>query len=150
MKLKFEVEIDAPIDDVWAALDNPDNITRWMQNLESFTMTSGEPGQPGSTAELVFDENGREVVLKETITERRAPDFMASTYETPSGAVLVVNHFEAIDDNRCRWSSWCNLQLTGLMKYLGLFIRSATRKRTEGDMQRFKLMVESDLAENNE
>ena len=77
------------------------------------------------------------------IGKRHHPDVAAE-------GQIHANHFEAIDDNRCRWSSWCNLQLTGLMKYLGLFIRSATRKRTEGDMQRFKLMVESDLAESNE
>jgi hypothetical protein len=33
-----------------------------------------------------------------------------------------------------------------VMKYLSVFLAGSIRRRTEGDMQRFKLMVESDLA----
>ena len=150
MKLNSEIDIDAPVDVVWAAFENPDNTSRWMQNLESITTTSGEPGQPGAMTELVFDENGREVVLKQTVAERRAPDFLAVTFETPGGSMLVVNHFEALDDQRTRWSSWCNFNFTGLMKFFAIFMRGSMRRREEADMQRFKLMVESDLAEKNE
>jgi hypothetical protein len=32
------------------------------------------------------------------------------------------------------------------MRFASLFVASAIRKRTEGDMQRFKLLVESDVA----
>lgn len=146
MKLKFDIEIDARIDEVWAAFDNPDNMSRWMQNFHSFTPTSGEPGQPGSVAELVFDENGKKVVLKETVTERRDPDLMAGSYESPHGSTLIVNHFEPLDSGRTRWSSWCNFTFKGFMKFMSFFIAGTIRKRTEGDMQRFKLMLESDLA----
>ena len=35
------------------------------------------------------------------------------------------------------------------MRFMALFIGGVIRKRTEGDMHRFKLMVESDLAGDN-
>lgn len=146
MKQKFEIDIDADIDTVWAAFTNPDNMRRWMQNFESFTTTSGQPGQSGATANVVFNENGKQVVLKETITERREKTFLAGTYEAPHGTTKIVNHFEAVDSNSTRWSSWCNFTFTGLMRFLSLFIAGTIRKRTEGDMARFKLMVESDEA----
>ncbi|MDH3990150.1 MAG: SRPBCC family protein, partial [Gammaproteobacteria bacterium] len=97
-------------------------------------------------AELVFDEKGKKVVLRETITERRVPDFLAGSYESEHGTTIIVNHFEAIDASTTRWSSWCNFTFTGFMKFMSLFIGNVIRKRTEGDMQRFKLMVESDEA----
>jgi uncharacterized protein YndB with AHSA1/START domain len=150
MKLNFAVEIDASIDEVWPAFTNPDNISRWMQNFASFTPVSGEPGREGAVAEVVFNENGTRVVMKETITERRDPDFLAGTYETDHGSTVIVNHFEAIDDARTRWTSWCNFTFTGLMRFFSIFVGGAIRKRTEGDMQRFKLMVESDLAGKSE
>jgi len=146
VKLKLEILIDAAQDKVWAAFDNPDNMSRWQQNFHSYTHKAGEPGQPGAVAELVFNENGRKVVLQETITERRAPDFLAGTYESSHGTSIIVNHFEAIDGNTTRWSSWGNFTFTGFMRYLSLFIGPALRRRTEGDMARFKLMVESDEA----
>ena len=146
MKIRFEQVIDANIATVWAAFTDPENMKRWQENHESFKTISGEPGQPGSIAELVFDENGRKVVLKETVTEVREPDFMAGIYESPHGTTLIVNHFESIDDDRTRWTSWCNFSFKGFMKLMSLFIAGAIRKRTEGDMQRFKLMVETDQA----
>lgn len=144
MKLKFETEIDADIDAVWAAYTNPENMARWIQSFVSHTHVSGEPGQPGATATLVFDENGKEVALTETITERRDPDFLAATFEAEHGTTHIVNHFEAIDTNRTRHTSWVRFSFHGLLRFMAIFIRGAVRKRTEGDMARFKLMVESD------
>jgi uncharacterized protein YndB with AHSA1/START domain len=146
MKQKFEIEIDAGVDTVWTAFTNPDNMRRWVKNFKSFTSTSGIPGQPGATGEIVFDENGREVVLKEKITERREKAFLAATYEASHGTTQIVNHFESVEPNTTRWSSWCKFTFNGFMKFLSLFMAGTIRRRTEGDMARFKLMVESDEA----
>jgi len=146
MKFKFEVVIDADLETVWSAFDNPDNMARWQQNLESFRHVSGEPGQPGAISELVYDEKGRKLILKETITERREPIFLAGTYESSTGNMLIVNHFEAVDEHSTRWTAWCNFSFEGIMKVMSLFIGGAIRKRTQADMERFKLMVETDRA----
>ena len=146
MKQKFEITVDAGVDAVWAAFTNPDNMGRWVQNFKSITPKSGKPGQPGSTAEVVFDENGKEVVLTETVTERREKSFFAGDYESPHGKTHIVHHFEAVDDNTTRWTSWCRFTFSGFMKVFSIFMGGAIRKRTEGDMARFKLMVESDEA----
>ncbi len=146
MKLNYEILIGASQDRVWAAFDNPDNMRRWQQNFHSYTRKSGEPGQPESVTELVFDEKGKKVILNETITERREPDFLAGTYESAHGTTIIVNHFEIVDENTTRWSSWCNFTFKGIMRFMSLFIGGAVRKRTEGDMARFKLMVETDEA----
>jgi uncharacterized protein YndB with AHSA1/START domain len=146
MKLKFETVIDASPETVWAAFDNPDNMARWQQNLQSFNHISGEPGQAGAVSELRYDEKGKEVILTETITERREPDFLAGTYDSPMGKTLIVNHFEAVDEKSTRWTSWCNFTFNGFMKVMSLFVSGMIRKRTEADMERFKLMVETDQA----
>jgi uncharacterized protein YndB with AHSA1/START domain len=146
MKMNFDIQIDADIDRVWTAFTDPDNMRRWVQNFKSFTPTSGEPGQPGATAEIVFDEKGKEVTLKETVTERREKSFLAATFEMPHGTSQIVNHFEVVDAKTTRWTSWCKFSFTGLMNVLSVFMAGTIRKRTEGDMNRFKLMVESDIA----
>ena len=146
MKLDFEIDIDASIEDVWAAFDNAENMTRWMQNLVSYRHLSGERGQPGSTGELTFDENGKEVILLETVTERREPDFLAGKYEADHGTTHIVNHFEAIDTNKTRYTSWVRFKFKGFLRIFAIFIGGAIRKRTEADLERFKLMIESDLA----
>ena len=144
MKLKFETVIDADLSSVWAAFDNPDNMQRWQQNLESFNHISGERGQPGAVSELVYDERGKKVVLREEITERREPNFLAGFYESPMGKTVIVNHFEQIGEDATRWTSWCNFTFQGFMKVMSIFVSGMIRKRTEADMARFKLMVETD------
>jgi len=148
MKLKFETVIDASREIVWAAFDDPNNMMRWQQNLESFNHISGEPGRPGAISELIYDEKGKKVILREEVTERREPSFMAGAYESPMGTTLIVNHFEEIDENSTRWTSWCNFTFKGFMKVMSLFVSGIIRRRTEADMERFKLMVETDQASN--
>lgn len=143
MKLNFDQTIDADLPTVWAAFVDPENMRRWQQNFESYTHKSGVRGQPGATAELVFNEGKKKIILKETITERRDPDFLAGSYESAYGTTVIVNHFEAINATTTRWTSWCNFSCKGLMKIMAVFVAGSMRKRTEGDMQRFKLLVET-------
>ncbi len=144
MKTRHEILIDAPREVVWAAFDNPDNMPRWQPSLKSFQSTAGTPGQPGAIAELVYDENGRDIHMTETITERREPDFMAGVYTTQWGKTVIVNHFEDAGDGKTRWVVYANHFFKGLMKLMSIFFAGSIRERTENDLQRFKLLVESE------
>ena len=143
MKTRHEVLIDAPRNVVWAAFDDPDNMPRWQPTLRSLTPREGIPGQPGAVSELVYDENGREVRMVETITERREPDFMASIYTSQYGKTIIVNHFEDAGDGQTRWVVYANHLFKGMMKLMSLFYARSIRERTDSDLQRFKLLVES-------
>lgn len=148
MKHKTEVVIDADRETVWRLFDNPDNMTKWQPTLKSFTHRSGTPGEPDAVSDLVYDENGREVILTETITARRQPDFLAGTYESKWGNAVIVNRFEEVDDGRTRWVTYQNHAFKGFMKILALFVARSIRKRSETDMERFKLFVETEAAAN--
>ena len=146
MKLNFEQTIDASLKTVWAAFNTSSNKKRWQQNFESYTHMSGDPGQPGAISELIFNENGKMMVINETIMESREPDFLSAKYESKYSSTIIVNHFESIDENTTRWTAWCNFAFKGFMKIMALFIAGKIRKRTEDDMHRFKLLVETDEA----
>ena len=145
MKMKFEVEVDAEPATVWAAFDSTDNLQKWQPTLVSIEHKTGQPGHPEAVAELTYDENGRRIVMTETITERREPDFMAGTYESNHGTSLIVNTFEKLD-NGTRWTAWHNMRFSGMAKLFAIFVQKKVRKRIEDDMQRFKLMVETERA----
>jgi len=149
LKTKFEVIISADRDTVWQAFDDPDNMVKWQPTLKSFAHKSGPRGEVGSVAELVYEENGREIVMTETITEKRKPDFMAGIYESKWGNALIVNYFASVEGNKTRWVGHANHRFKGFMKLMSLFIRKSICERTESDMQRFKLLVESQLAARN-
>jgi hypothetical protein len=146
MKARFEVIVNADRNTVWDAFDNPDNIPKWQPTLKSFPHKSGTPGEVGAITELVYDENGRELVMSETITERRRPDFMAGIYTTKGRKSLIVNYFEIIEGDKTRRVRHANHNFSGFMKLVSPFIRKTIFDRTDNDMQRFKLMIESQRA----
>jgi hypothetical protein len=147
MKFRNEIVIDADQQSVWATFHKRENMKAWQPTLEAFTSVSGENGQPGAVAELVYDENGRKVKLIETITERREPHFMAGTYESDIGSALIVNHFEDIGEGRTRWIMYGNHSFKGVFRLLGIFFAGSVRKRNEDLMNSFKLFAETQQAE---
>lgn len=146
MKIRTEVVIDAGPKAVWQIFDNPDNMKKWQPTLKSFRTISGEQGQPGAISELIYDENGREVRMIEHVTERREPHFMAGTYASDWGKAIVVNQFEDLGDGRTRWVAWWNHTSRGFMRLLSPFMKRSMARRIDDDLQRFKLMVESESA----
>lgn len=146
MKHKTEVLIDADRATVWRIFDDADNMMKWQPTLKSFTHKSGTPGQLDAVSELIYDENGREVVMTETITARREQSFLGGTYESKWATVVIFNHFEQTDDGKTRWVSNTNYMFKGFMKIMALFMRKSICDRSEIDMNRFKLLVETQVA----
>ena len=146
MKHKTEIVIDANRAIVWRLFDDPDRMLEWQPTLKSFTHKSGTPGQPDAVSELVYDENGRDVVMIETITARREPDFLGGTYESNWGTVVIFNRFEVTKDGQTRWVVNTNYNFKGLMKITALFMRKSICRRTDRDLNRFKLLVETEVA----
>lgn len=146
MKHKAEVLIDADLATVWRMFDDPANMAKWQPTLKSFTHKSGTPGQEDAVAELVYEENGREILMTETITARREPNFLGGTYESDWGSVVVFNHFEEVGESKTRWTSNVNYGFRGLMKIMAFFMQKSIRNRSDRDMNRFKLLVETETA----
>ena len=81
MKYTVEIEINKPVDRVIELFDNPDNMDKWMEGLQSFEPISGVPGQPGATSKLKFKMGKREIEMIETVTVRNLPDEFSGNYE---------------------------------------------------------------------
>ncbi len=150
MKTKTEIIIDADRNTVWRLFDSPDNLHRWQPTLKSITHRSGIPTELGAVSELVYVEYGRDITMTQTVIERREPDFVAAEYVSRWGKALLVNRFEAIDDNTTRWLAYANHTFTGVMRLGGLFIGKSIRERAEANMNRFKLLVETENVQNEQ
>ena len=60
MRYTQEIEINKPIDQVIALFDNPDNMDKWMDGMQSFEPLSGTPGQAGAKSRLKFKMGKRD------------------------------------------------------------------------------------------
>jgi len=146
MKMTYEAEIQAGRDFVFAMFDNPDMLDKWQPTLDSFRHLAGEAGKSGTVSELVYNEKGKKIVMTVTANERREPQFLAGTYDNAWATTFIVNHFEEVDDKTTRFVSYTNIRFKGFMNIMSFFVAKSIRARAEADLNRFKLLVETEAA----
>lgn len=144
MKFTFELVINRSREEVWRIFDNSDNMKKWQPTLKKFEPQSGAPGQVGAVSKLTYDENGREIVLIETITSRNEPEEFSGTYASPMAHNVIKNRFVKLDENRTKWIIECKFIFSGFWKLLSPLMKGMIKKRTEKDINQFKKLAESE------
>ena len=144
MKYECEILIDLPRERVIELFDNPENLPKWQKGLQSFELISGEEGKPGAKSRLVYDMDGREVVMIETIVTRNIPDEFTATFEAPGVYNLNKNLFYEHGPNQTRWVVETEFKMTSLvMRFMGIFMRSSFPKETMKNLEAFKAFAEA-------
>jgi uncharacterized protein YndB with AHSA1/START domain len=147
VKFNLETTLEKPIDEVWRAFNNPENLKRWMPTLTDFQPISGTPGQTGAVSRLTIVENGRTIIMDETIIARREPSEFDGRYDTEYGVSTVKNRFESMAGGQTKWTIDAEFSFKGFFRFLAPAFRGFIRKRLDEDCNRFKEKLEAgDLA----
>ena len=142
MRYTTEVTIDLPRARVIELFDNPDNMAKWQKGFKSMETIEGEAGTAGAKSRLLYDENGREVEMIETIIRSDLPDEISFVFEAKHVRNQNENRFHETGDGTTRWVQDNEFRSTGLMALMAIFIRGAFPKQTLKDMNRFKAFAE--------
>jgi carbon monoxide dehydrogenase subunit G len=105
MKYSVEIEINRPIEKVIELFDNPNNMDKWMEGLQSFEHLSGVAGQPGAKSKLRFKMGKREIDMIETIHTRNLPDEFSGIYEAKGVYNKVTNRFLKLSQDKTKYSA---------------------------------------------
>ncbi len=143
MRYTSEITINRPVDVVTRLFDDPKNLYAWMDGLQSFELLSGEQGQPGAKAKLVYQMGKRRVEMIETITERNLPDIFAGTYDADGVHNIVVNKFIALPDGNTRYITENEFQFKGFMRIIAFLMPGAFKKQSFKYLEQFKAFVEN-------
>ena len=143
MKYEVEMTIDLPRDRVIELFDNPDNLPKWQEGLQSFELISGEAGQPGAKSRLVYLEGGRRIEMIETIEKRALPDEFTGTYEADNVWNHISNRFYEEGSDKTRWVMESEFKFSGIWRILSIFMRGSFPKQTKEMMTDFKEFAES-------
>lgn len=138
-----EIIINKPIEKVVELFDNPDNLYKWMEGLQSFEHISGEVGMPGAKSRLKFKMGKREIEMIETINVRNLPDEFTGTYEVEGVYNIVKNKFIKISENETKYISENEFQFKGFMKLIAFFMPGAFKKQSVKYLNDFKKFAES-------
>lgn len=142
MKFSCETEINKPVEKVVELFDNPDNLKKWMEGLQSFEHISGTPGHPGAKSKLKFQMGKRAIEMIETVTVRNLPHEFSGTYEAQGVFNVVKNHFIPVDGNKTRYVTEQEFQFKGFMKVLGILMSGAFKKQSMKYLTDFKTFAE--------
>jgi hypothetical protein len=118
-------------------------MRKWQPTLTAFEPVLGTPGQEGAVSKLTYREDGRDIVLVETVTVRREPEEFGGTYESDMATNVIHNRFEPEGPWTTRWSVTVDFQFHGFWRFLGPLFKGAIARRTKADLERFKTMLES-------
>ncbi len=144
MKFNMEIDIAKPRAAVWKAFDDPDNLSKWQEGMKSFEHVSGEPGRPGAVSKLTFIENGREIILMETVTHRVEPEAMDGTYIAPGVVNHLKNTFIEVSPTETKWLVQTEFLFNSIfMRAFGAMMKGVFFKRTRDSLLKFKTFVES-------
>lgn len=146
MKYTDEITIDLPRARVVELFDDPANLPKWQAGFKSFETISGVAGQPGAKSRLLYEMNGRELEMIETVTSRNLPDEFSGTYDAKNVHNIISNHFYEDGPNRTRWVTENEFRFSGIMKIAALFFGGSFKKQTAVYAQAFKKFAEAEDA----
>jgi hypothetical protein len=145
MKSRVDLEINAPQAELAALLADPGNNTRWMDDLERIEPVVGEPGQPGSTYQMV-PAKGTMVFLA-TVLKRALPAEVQLLLRARRASVLVTDTFLKLSEGKTRLISEEEFTFMGpVQKLLGLFSRKSIARAHRRHMESFKRFAEGRLS----
>lgn len=144
MKFKCQVDIDLPREKVIELFDSVENMKHWQDGFISFEHLSGTQGEVGSKARIMYNMNGREMELIETVTVKNFPDEFSGTYVHKHMTNSMVNKFTWLGTNKTRWTAEIEYtQLNGFMiKMMAFLMPGMFKKQTQKWLEQFKAFAE--------
>lgn len=75
-----EVVVNKPIKETWAVMSDDSRISEWLKEIKKMELVSGTENTVGSVYNIYFDDNGKEMIMKETITAIKPNEHIAMTF----------------------------------------------------------------------
>lgn len=143
MKFSLNILINKPLDKVVNAFDNPDNLLKWMDGLQSIETIEGEPGKVGAKSKMFFKMGKREVEMIETIKRIKFPHLFVATYEAKGVFNVIENVFEKVEGNVTRYTTLQEFRFKGIMKIIAFLFPRSFKKQSYKYLEDFKNFIES-------
>ena len=96
MKYEVTVVIDKNPDEILEILTSHEHALKWMKGLKRFELVEGEMNGDNSKYNLVFDNNGKEAIMVETI-KKISDNEIVAIYEQGPVYNETVNIFRGHD-----------------------------------------------------
>ena len=146
MKLIFTIDIESPLEEVFAWIKSPERAKEWMTSVGESEMLSGDPNTVGSTfREVVRDQNG-ETELQGVVTGFEKNKYISFHLSGDYNTVEVEFHVERIG-GQTRLTHTADIRWRSFMKIMSIFLGGRIRKeitaQSQAELARLKSLCET-------
>lgn len=143
MKYSLNILINKPLDHVISEFDNPENLSKWMEGLQSIETISGEPGKVGAKSKMIFKMGKKDIEMIETIKRIEFPHLFVATYEAKGVFNVIENMFEKVERNVTKYTTLQEFRFKGFMKVIAFLFPGSFKKQSLKYLEDFKNFVEN-------
>ena len=138
IKYTEEIEINTNIDTVIALFDNPYNMQKYMEGIESYKVVEGNIREVGAKAEMTVLMGEKKIIMIEEIITNNLPEEKKVTYTADEVYNIVTNKFIKVSKNKTKFINEQEFEFKGYMKVIGFFMPSAFKKQSRVYLEDFK------------
>jgi len=142
-KYQMTIDIQQPVEKVFAVLDDAAQVTKWIGGLQSIEALTEGGNRVGAKAKHVYNENGRIIeMIEETLIYE--PNKIVKIHGKTDGFELTAQYeLEAIPGGtRLHYES--ETRMYGLfMRLMAFFINMSANNKVNEDLVRLKNLLEN-------
>ena len=75
-----EVIVNKPVEEAWAVMSDESTLPKWIKGFKRTEHVSGVENNVGAVSNVYVEDNGEEMVMKETITAIKQNEYLAMTF----------------------------------------------------------------------
>ncbi len=123
MKNTYSIDINRSREDVFAFIDDDDNLKIMVPNLVEHEILEETPEIVGTTFLHVYEEGGRKMKMKGVVTEHDAPKRMAVKVDGALFGLKVAYDLEELGPSSTRLTQVSEAHFKHVFKLMGLLFR---------------------------
>ena len=120
MKGTYSIDIERPREQVFAFLDDDENLPKMVPNLVDQGVIEETPEKVGTTFWHVYEEKGRRMKMTGVVTEHRPPERMAVKLDGAFFGLKVTYELEALGPTSTRLTQHSEARFKHVFKLMGL------------------------------
>lgn len=138
-----EIIVDKPIEEAGYVAQDEERMTEWLEGFKRIEHISGTPKKVGNVSNVYFTTNGKEMVVKRTITDIKLFEYIKSLNETDFMNMEYNVKMTAIGE-KTKISSSTTVKGNGILsKSLMVFMGSSLKKQEEKNLANLKKTIET-------
>jgi len=135
------VRINAPREEVFRHLTEPELLVQWMDGVEKIEPLDDLGHTPGARSRVTIEVDGGKVELDDELVEYNQPERLAVKLTSPY--FEVHNTYQLTEeDGVTTVHQTMEAEYHGAVRMVAPFVGDATQKQLDGDIARLKKMVE--------